>query len=106
VDRGTPMLAPPSRRRQAQEGARAWRLSSSSIGKEAVDLRRVYHSLAGNRSLNRTSSLAFMGRRNDKQQSRADGSTGVGPGGRRDSSVRALLVDLLEQTGCEGRATL
>jgi hypothetical protein len=52
----SPILAPAS-----QGGERAWRLSSSSIGNEKVDPRRAYHSWAGNRSIDRISSLAFLG---------------------------------------------
>jgi hypothetical protein len=83
VHRDTPVLSQLSRRRQAQEGARAWRLSSSLIGKEVVDPCRAYHSQAGNQSINRTSSRALMGGRDDKQQSRAEGSAGVALGGGR-----------------------
>jgi hypothetical protein len=80
MDRGTPMLPPLSRRRQDQEGARAWKLSSSSIGKEEVGPRRARHYWAGIRSVETTSSLAFMGKKQDNQQSRAEGLMGVGPG--------------------------
>jgi hypothetical protein len=80
VDRETPMLPYPAWRRQGQGGARAWRLSCSSIGKEKVDPRRAYHSWAGNRSIDRTFSVAFVGRRDDKQQLRPEGPMAVGPG--------------------------
>ena len=49
------------------------------------------------------SSLAFMGRRNDKQHSRAEGSTGVGLGGGRLFLGEGVAGRPLEQTGFEGR---
>jgi hypothetical protein len=44
------------------------------------DPRRAYHSWAGNRSIDRTFSVAFVGRRDDKQQLRPAGPMAVGPG--------------------------